>query len=33
MKVNKNLQPVSIPIEPHNQYIKMTPKRSVGSVR
>ena len=24
MKVNKNLQPVSIPIEPHNQYIKMT---------
>ena len=28
MKVNKNLQPVSIPIEPHNQYIKMTPKEA-----
>ena len=24
MKVNKNLQPVSIPIEPHNRHIEMT---------
>ena len=32
MKVNKNLQPVSIPIEPHNQYIKMTPKEALDKL-
>lgn len=32
MKVNKNLQPVSIPIEPHNQYIKMTPKEALDRI-
>ncbi len=29
MKVNKNLQPVSIPIEPHNRHIEMTPKEAL----
>ena len=32
MKVNKNLQPVSIPIEPHNRHIEMTPKEALKQI-
>ncbi len=32
MKVNKNLQPVSIPIEPHNRHIEMTPKEALDKL-
>ena len=32
MKVNKNLQPVSIPIEPHNRHIEMTPKEALSNL-
>ena len=32
MKVNKNLKPVSIPIEPHNRHIEMTPYKDLGDI-
>ena len=33
MKVNKNLQPVSIPVEPHNRHIEMTPKEALEVIK